>query len=56
MVNEFVTVAHGDLEKVKKLLAQEPKLINAARDWGGGDWETEVSFSAQIGFKQESVN
>ena len=32
MVNEFVIAGHANLDKVKKLLAQEPKLVNAAWD------------------------
>ena len=39
MVQEFVAKAHGDLNRVQVLLAQEPALANAAWDWGGGDWE-----------------
>lgn len=51
MVNEFVAVAHGDLGKVKKLLTQEPKLINSAWDWGGGDWETALGAASHTGNK-----
>lgn len=49
LVNEFVSVAHSDLEKVKALLEREPKLINAAWDWGGGDWETALGAAAHMG-------
>ncbi|MDQ4123204.1 MAG: ankyrin repeat domain-containing protein [Acidobacteriota bacterium] len=51
MVNEFVIAGHGDLEKVKKLLAQEPNLINAAWDWGSGDWETALGGASHVGNK-----
>ena len=42
MVKTFVVAAHSDnnLEKVKELLAREPKLVYASHDWGDGDWET----------------
>ena len=30
--------AHGDLDAVRGLLEEEPRLVNAAWDWGGGDW------------------
>ncbi len=40
MVQEFVGNAHGDLNRVQELLQQEPALVNACWDWGGGDWET----------------
>lgn len=49
LVQEFVGVAHGSLEDVQRLLAQEPRLINAAWDWGGGDWETAVGAAAHTG-------
>jgi len=51
LVQEFVAKSHGDLERVKELLAQEPALINASWDWGGGDWETGLGASAYMGRK-----
>ena len=39
-VQDFVIYAHSDLEMTKKLLAKEPTVLNAAMDWGAGDWET----------------
>jgi len=51
MVNEFVAKAHGDLNRVKELLNEEPMLINAAWDWGGGDWETALGAAAHMGRK-----
>jgi hypothetical protein len=48
-VQEFAGKAHGDLERVKQLLAQEPALLNAAWDWGGGDWETALGAAAHMG-------
>ncbi len=52
MVKQFVIVGHGDLNGVKKLFVQEPKLINAAWDWGGGDWETALGGAAHVGSKE----
>ena len=49
LVMEFVGNAHGDLARVKELLAQEPALANAAWDWGGGDWETGLGAAAHMG-------
>ena len=37
-VHAFVLNAHADLEAVRELLKEEPSLVNAAWDWGGGDW------------------
>lgn len=51
LVQEFVSQSHGDVERVKELLAQEPALINASWDWGGGDWETGLGAAAHMGRK-----
>lgn len=49
LVEEFVGKSHGDLDRVKELLSQEPGLINAAWDWGAGDWETGLGAAAHMG-------
>jgi hypothetical protein len=49
LVRDFVASAHGDLDRVKALLAEQPKLVNAAWDWGGGDWETGLGAAAHVG-------
>lgn len=49
LVQDFVGNAHGDLDRVRELLAQEPALINSAWDWGGGDWETGLGAAAHMG-------
>ncbi len=51
LVQEFVGNAHGDLNRVQELLAQEPALINATWDWGGGDFETALGAAAHMGRK-----
>jgi len=51
-VQAFVANAHGDLEVVRELLAGEPALVNAAWDWGGGDWETALGAAAHMGRRQ----
>ena len=52
LVNEFVLKAHGDIEVVKRLLEQEPELLNAAWDWGGGDWETALGAASHVGHRE----
>jgi hypothetical protein len=49
LVNEFVSKAHSNLPRVKALMAQEPMLINAVWDWGGGDWETALGAASHMG-------
>jgi hypothetical protein len=49
LVQEFVAKAHGDLDAVRQLLEDEPALVNATWDWGGGDWETGLGGAAHMG-------
>jgi hypothetical protein len=49
LVREVVAVAHGDLGRVRELLEREPRLVNAAWDWGGGDWETPLGAASHMG-------
>jgi hypothetical protein len=51
LVKEFVIAGHGNLEKVKQLLDQEPGLLNACWDWGGGDFETAIEGAGHTGSK-----
>jgi len=51
LVQEFVAKAHGDIDRVKELLTQEPSLINATWDWGGGDFETALGAASHMGRK-----
>jgi hypothetical protein len=51
LVQDFVGNAHGDLKRVQELLLQEPGLLHAAMDWGGGDWETALGAAAHTGRK-----
>ena len=51
-VQSFVGNAHGDLDVVSSLLTEEPRLVNAAWDWGGGDWETGLGAAAHMGRRQ----
>jgi hypothetical protein len=49
LVEEFVRVAHSDLERTCHLLEQEPGLVNASWDWGGGDFETALGSASHMG-------
>jgi hypothetical protein len=51
LVREFVIAGHGDLPKVKELLEQNPGLLNACWDWGGGDFETALEGAGHMGNK-----
>lgn len=49
LVQDFVIYAHSDLAMVAKLLEREPALLNAAMDWGAGDWETGLGAASHVG-------
>jgi hypothetical protein len=49
LVAEFVLKAHGDFGVVKQLVEQQPAIVNAAWDWGGGDWETGLGAASHVG-------
>lgn len=48
-VLEFVQAGHGDLAKVKAMLAADPALVHARWDWGEGDWESALEGAAHMG-------
>jgi uncharacterized protein YndB with AHSA1/START domain len=48
-VREFVLKAHGALDEIRVMLDNEPALVNAAWDWGAGDWETGLGAAAHMG-------
>lgn len=49
LVKEFVGAGHGNLDKVKEMLAAEPGLLNASWDWGGGDFESAIEGAGHMG-------
>lgn len=51
LVQEFVRVAHGNLERTHALLDEHPSLLNATWDWGGGDWEAAIGGAGHMGRK-----
>lgn len=49
LVREFVKVGHGELVPVQQMLAEHPTLLNAAWDWGGGDFEMAIEGAGHVG-------
>ena len=49
LVQDFVIYAHDNLPMTRKLLEKEPALVNAAVDWGAGDWETGLGGASHMG-------
>jgi len=52
IIKEFVTAGHGDLDKVKSMLMEEPNLIYARYDWGSGDFEEAIEGAGHVGNKE----
>jgi len=51
-VQEFVRKAHADLPATKALLVEQPSLLNATWDWGGGDFETGLGGAGHMGNRE----
>src|SRR5205807_7685204 len=49
LVREFVIASHGNLKKVRKMLAEKPDLLNASYAWTETDHETAIQAAAQVG-------
>jgi hypothetical protein len=52
IVQEFVRKAHADLSGTKTLLAEQPSLLNATWDWGGGDFEMGIGGAGHMGNRE----
>jgi hypothetical protein len=48
-VKEIVTVAHGNLARVKEMVSARPALARVSWDWGYGDWETPIDAASHVG-------
>jgi hypothetical protein len=52
VVREMVGVSHGQVARVKELVARQPALANAAVDWGFGDWESALGAASHVGNRE----
>lgn len=52
LVQDFVRRAHADMSGTKALLAEQPALLNATWDWGGGDFETGLGGAGHMGNRE----
>jgi uncharacterized protein len=48
-IREFVIAGHGNIDKVRLMLAENPKLLNASYRWNENDTETAIQAAAQVG-------
>jgi ankyrin repeat protein len=49
LVREFVIAGHGNLEKVRKMLEENPELLSLPYAWSETDHETAIQGAAQVG-------
>ncbi len=52
VVEEFVRVSHGQMDKAVAMLEEYPNLLNAAHDWQQGDFETGLGAASHVGHKE----
>ena len=50
-ISEFVSAAHSDLDKTKKILAKKPLILNCADQMVLGDFETALGGASHMGRK-----
>lgn len=55
VVKEYVRVAHADLVRVKEIITQYPHILNAAHDWGDGDFETAIGAAGHMGLRDMAL-
>ena len=48
----MVTVAHGNVKRVRELVEARPSLAKATWDWGFGDWETALGAASHVGSRE----
>lgn len=49
LIRRFVIAGHANLDLVQQMLREQPALINATWDWGGGDYETALGGASHMG-------
>lgn len=52
LVKEMVTVAHGNVVRVKELVNRQQTLAKANYDWGFGDWESALGAASHVGNRE----
>jgi len=52
LAREFVIAAHGNVARVRELIARWPTLSKACIDWGYGDWEDALGAASHVGSRE----
>ncbi len=48
-IRDFIIAAHGNLPRIREMLAEHPGLLNARHYWSANDSETAIQAAAQTG-------
>ena len=48
-IRDFIIAGHGNLEKVRQMISENPELLNASYRWNENDTETAIQAAAQVG-------
>lgn len=51
-VQAVVGASHGNFERVRELVLEQPALAKASWDWGFGDWETALGAASHTGRRE----
>lgn len=51
-VQAVVGASHGNFDRVRELVSEQPALAKASWDWGFGDWETALGAASHTGRRQ----
>lgn len=51
-VQSVVGASHGNFERVRELVSEQPALAKASWDWGFGDWETALGAASHTGRRE----
>lgn len=52
LVRDMVGASHGNIARVRELLAVSPTFARATWDWGFGDWETAIGAASHVGNRE----
>ena len=52
LVREAVTVAHGNVARLRTLVGRQQTLAKATYDWGFGDWESALGGASHVGNRE----
>jgi hypothetical protein len=52
LVREAVTVAHGNIARLRTLVGRQQTLAKATYDWGFGDWESALGGASHVGNRE----